>query len=472
MAEHFDIAVIGGGKAGKTLAVDMAQSGRKTVLIERSMIGGSCVNVACIPSKTMFRSAKLAESMRNAQAYGLESVDLKVDMANIKAHKQQVVDAMRSANLAKFQSSGVTFLMGEAQFLGPKELSIKTEKRIEKLTADKIFINTGTRPFIPSIPGLNDCQPLTSESIMELDRLPEHLIVYGAGYIGIEFAQMFRRFGSRVTVISRNTQILSNEDVDISNEVLEILKAEGVEFRLGAEIKAAKRTSPKQIEFELRGQGGGGKIQGTDVLIAVGRVPNTERLNLGVAGIQTNERGFIKVNEKLETSIRSIFALGDVNGGPQFTHVSYDDYRIVLANLRGGTRTTRDRVIPYTVYIDPELGRVGMTEKEALKEGFDILVAKVPVSAIAGAKTRGENKGVLKAIIDNRNSRILGVSILAPEGGELMTVAQMAMKAQMPYTALRDAIFAHPTLAEGFNQLFAPESIEEIEELEEAVARR
>lgn len=472
MAEHYDIAVIGGGKAGKTLAMDMAQSGRKTILIERSMIGGSCINVACIPSKTMFRSAKLAQLMREAESYGLNEVNVSVSMDKVRAHKRKVVEGMRNANLAKFQSSGLTLLMGEAQFIGQKEISVKTEKRIEKLTADKIFINTGSRPLMPNIPGLNECQPLTSESIMELDRLPEHLLVYGSGYIGIEFAQMFRRFGSKVTVISRSSQILNQEDVDISNEVLQILKDEGIEFRLGTEIKGAKRVSPTKIEFDTRGGGGNQKISGSDILIAVGRVPNTERLNLNAAGIQTNERGFIKVNEKLETSIRGIWALGDVNGGPQFTHVSLDDYRIMAANLRGGSRTTRDRLIPYTVFIDPELGRVGLTEKDALKAGYDILVAKLPFSAIAGAKTRGETKGMMKAIIDNRNSKILGVSVLGTEGGELMAVAQMAIKAGLPYTVLRDAIFAHPTMAEGFNQLFSPEAIEEIsEELEAAAAR-
>lgn len=472
MAEHYDIAVIGGGKAGKTLAMDMAQSGRKTILIERSMIGGSCINVACIPSKTMFRSAKLAQLMREAEAFGFSNVTFNPSMEKIRARKRSIVDAMRNANLAKFQESGLTLLMGEAQFVGQKELSVKTDKRIEKLSADKIFINTGTRPLMPNIPGLNECQPLSSESIMELDRLPEHLLVYGSGYIGIEFAQMFRRFGSRVTVISRSSQILNQEDADISNEILEILKAEGIEFRLSTEIKGAKRINPNKIEFDVRSQGGNQKISGTDILIAVGRVPNTERLNLNAAGIQTNERGFIKVNEKLETTIRGIWALGDVNGGPQFTHVSLDDYRIVSANLRGGSRTVRDRLIPYTVFIDPELGRVGLTERDALKAGHDILVAKLPFAAIAGARTRGEIKGMMKAIIDNRNSKILGVAVLGAEGGELMAVAQMAIKAGMPYTALRDAIWAHPTMAEGFNQLFAPEAIQDISEEAEAVAAR
>lgn len=473
MAEHFDIAVIGGGKAGKTLAMDMAQSGRKTVLIERSMIGGSCINVACIPSKTMFRSAKVAQTMRESSQYGLNAVESKPSMESIRARKRQIVETMRASNMQKFQESGLTLLMGEAQFVSQKELSIKSDKRIEKVTADKIFINTGTRPFLPNIPGLNECQPLTSESIMELETLPEHLIVYGSGYIGIEFAQMFRRFGSKVTVLSRGSQILSHEDADVANEAMEILKAEGVQFKFGAEIKAAKRVSPTQIDFDLRGAGGAQKVSGSHVLIAVGRVPNTERLNLGIAGIQTNEKGYVKVNEKLETTVRNIWALGDVNGGPQFTHVSLDDYRIVAANLRGGNRSVRDRLIPYTVFIDPELGRVGMTEKEALKEGHDILVARLPVSAIAGAKTRGETRGLMKAIIDNRNSKILGVAILAPEGGELMAIAQMAMKAGLPYTNLRDMIFSHPTLAEGYNQLFAPDSIEEInEELEAAVAGR
>lgn len=472
MAEHYDIAVIGGGKAGKTLAMDMAQSGRKTILIERSMIGGSCINVACIPSKTMFRSAKLAQLMRESESFGLNAVNVNPNMADIREHKRGIVEAMRNANMAKFQESGLTLMMGDAQFVGQKELSIKTEKRIEKITADKIFINTGSRPLIPNIPGLNECQPLTSESIMELESLPEHLLVYGSGYIGIEFAQMFRRFGSKVTVISRSSQILNQEDLDISNEILEILKAEGVEFRLSTEIKGAKRVAPNKVEFDLRGQGGNQKISGSHILIAVGRVPNTERLNLNIAGIQTNERGFVKVNEKLETTIRNIWALGDVNGGPQFTHVSLDDYRIVASNLRGGNRTVRDRLIPYTVFIDPELGRVGLTEKDALKAGHDILVAKLPFAAIAGARTRGETKGLMKAIIDNRNSKILGVSILGAEGGELMAVAQMAIKAGMPYTALRDAIFAHPTMAEGFNQLFSPEAIEEISEELETVAAR
>lgn len=389
--EHFEYAVIGGGKGGKTLAVDLARQGRRIVLVERGMIGGSCINVACIPTKTIVRSAKVAELARHAADYGVRVKFEGVDPTAVRRRKQGVVDGMVKLNQANFDRSGMTLLIGAARFTSPRTFEVRlNDGTIRQLAAEKIFINTGTKPALPALPGLAETKPLTSESIQELERLPEHLIVLGGGYIGLEFAQIFRRFGSRVTVLERGARFLPREDVDVAEQIRAIFVEDGIEVVLGAEVQKIEGDSGDQVTLTLRTPAGGRAVAGSDLLAAMGRSPVTADLNLAAAGVQVDARGFVAVNERLETTAPDIWALGDVNGGPQFTHVSLDDYRIVKSNLAGGQRTTRDRIIPYTLFIDPELGRAGLTEEEARRQGRNIKIARMPAAAVPRARTLGE----------------------------------------------------------------------------------
>jgi pyruvate/2-oxoglutarate dehydrogenase complex dihydrolipoamide dehydrogenase (E3) component len=454
-AEHFEFAVVGGGKAGKTLATKMAAAGRRVVMIEKGMIGGSCINVACIPTKTMVKSAKVAELAKRASAFGIRVSFEGADPAGIGNHRNAVVDEMISRNQNNFDRSGMTLLIGEARFTASRTLEVRLQSGdVREVTADKLFVNTGTRPALPALPGLAEARPLNSESIQQLDRLPDHLIILGGGYIGCEFGQMFRRFGSRVTILERSEAFLPREDPDVAEQVLSIFVEDGIEVRLGALVQSIEGMSGKSVRVRLQSSSGEQIVEGTDLLVALGRAPNTEDLNVAACGIELDGRGFIKVNERLETTASGVWALGDVNGGPQFTHASLDDYRIVAANLSGGDRSTAGRVVPYTLFIDPELGRIGITETEARRRGKPVRVARLPAAAIPRAVTAGETRGYLMAVIDAESDQILGASILAAEGGEVMAVIQVAMHAGLPYTALRDMILAHPTMAEGLNDLF------------------
>ncbi|MHC5746341.1 MAG: mercuric reductase [Nostoc sp.] len=457
--QHYDDIIIGGGKAGKTLAPALVADGRKTALVERSlnMIGGGCINIACIPTKTMVTSANVANTVRNSAAYGVKTNTPTVNLAEVIQRKRAVVQGMREMNLHNLETAlDKNLIIGEAKFVAPKTIEVTTtEGNNRLLTAERLFINTGTRPLIPSIPGLTEVEFLTSESIMELEYLPEHLIVLGSGYIGLEFAQMFRRFGSAVTVIGQSEQILSQQDPDIAIAVQTLLEKDGIEFLLKAKVLRVERTGNETI---LQIQVGDREItfQGSHLLVAVGRAPNTESLNLAAAGVATDTRGFIQVNDRLETNVPGICALGDINGGPQYTHISLDDYRIIKANLiDGGNRSRSDRLVPSCLFIDPELAHVGLTETEAQQQGYAIRVAKIDASAVPRARTLGQTDGLLKAIVDADTGRILGCSLLCHEAGEVISTVQMVMQAQMSYTVLRDGILTHPTMTEGLNILFS-----------------
>jgi probable pyridine nucleotide-disulfide oxidoreductase len=451
-AEHFEFAIVGGGKGGKTLAAKMASAGRRVVMVEKGMIGGSCINVACIPTKTMVRSAKVAELACRAAEFGIRVTFDGADPVGVRARKRDVVTRLVALNQANFDRSGMTLLLGTARFAGPQALHVRLNDGGEReLTADKVFINTGTAPAVPSLPGLAECRPLTSESVQELDRIPEHLIILGGGYIGLEFAQVFRRLGSRVTVVERGSQFLPREDADVAEQVLSVFREDGIDVATGAAVGRIDGESGRSVRVMI----GERALEGSHLLAAMGRTPNTAELNPSAAGVAVDARGYVKVNERLETTAQGVWALGDVNGGPQFTHASLDDWRIVTANLAGGNRTTTDRLIPYTLFIDPELGRVGLTEAEARKKGHKVRVARMPASAVPRAQTSGETRGYWKAVVDADTERVLGVSILAAEGGEVMAAVQVAMRAGLPYTALRDMVFAHPTMTEGLNDLFA-----------------
>ncbi len=457
--QHYDDIIIGGGKAGKTLAPALVADGRKTALVERSLntIGGGCINIACIPTKTMVASASVANTVRNSAAYGVKANTPIVNLAEVIQRKRSVVQSAREMNLHNLETAlDNNLIVGEARFVAPKTIAVTTtEGNNRLLTAERLFINTGTRPLIPSVPGLTEVEFLTSESIMELEYLPEHLIVLGSGYIGLEFAQMFRRFGCRVTVIGQSEQILSQQDPDIAIAVQTVLERDGIKFLLNAKVLKVDRTG-KAIKLQIQVANQEIELQGSHLLVAVGRAPTTDRLNLAAAGVTTDVRGFIVVNDRLETNVPGIWALGDINGGPQYTHVSLDDYRIIKANLiDGGNRNTSDRLIPSCLFIDPELAHVGLTETEARQQGYAIRVAKLDASAIPRAKTLGKTDGLLKVIVDTETGHILGSSLLCHEAGEVISTVQMVMQAQMPYTVLRDGVLTHPTMTEGLNLLFS-----------------
>ena len=458
-SEYYDDVIIGGGKAGKTLAPALVANGRKTALIERSlnMIGGGCINLACIPTKTMVASAEVANTVRHSAAYGINTTPPSVDLAAVIQRKQSVVEGMRTMNLKNLQTPlGHDLIIGTARFVSPKTIEVITaENTTRLLTAERLFINTGTRPLIPSIPGLKEDGFLTSESIMELEHLPEHLIVLGSGYIGLEFAQMFRRFGCRVTVIGQSEQILSQQDPDIAIAVQTILERDGIEFLLKANVSRVERSGDATV-LQIQAADRKVSLQGSHLLVAVGRAPTTDTLHLAAAGVAVDARGFIRVNDRLETNIPGIWALGDINGGPQYTHISLDDYRIVKANLLdNGNRSTRDRLVPSCLFIDPELAHVGLTETEARQQGYTIRVAKLDASAVPRAKTLSQTDGLMKAIVDTKTDRILGCSLLCHAAGEMISTVQMVMLARMPYTVLRDGVLTHPTMTEGLNMLFS-----------------
>lgn len=460
MVSKYDAIILGGGKAGKTLAMDLAKSGQHVAMVEDNQIGGTCINVACIPTKTLVKSAKIAHYCRTAQAYGLQANLEPVDFKALRARKQAVVKAMRDANLKQFLDSGMDLLLGRGRFVDYKTIEVTfgqphEGKKTEQITADRIFINTGALPFIPPISGLSQVHYHTNDTLMNIDYLPAHLIIIGGGYIGLEFAQIFRRFGSQVTVIEAAPVFLAREDRDVAEQVQTMLQHEGVQFLIDAKINQVIKEG-KQVVFDVYHAGQSVNVSGSDILVAVGRIPNTAGLDLDRTGVAVDERGFVKVNDYLETAVEGIWVLGDVKGGAQFTHLSWDDYRLVKYNLThpGNKRGAHGRLIPYSVFLDPELARLGMTETEARQSGRAIKVAKIQAAMIPRAKTQGETTGMLKAVIDADTDEILGVSILCAEAGEMLGVIQVAMEMKLPYHALRDMMFAHPTMVEGINIWF------------------
>jgi len=452
----YDAVVIGTGQAGKPLSIALANAGWKTAVIERQHVGGTCVNVGCTPTKTMVAGARVAYLARRAADYGVHTGAITVNLAEVRGRKQSVVDSFRNGGQRAIErTKNLDLLFGEASFTVPRSIAVKmNDGETRHLTADKIFINTGCRPAAPGVEGLDKIAVLDSSSIMELDELPERLLVLGGGYIGLEFGQMFRRFGSAVTIVQRASQLLGREDQDVADEVANIMREDGIEVLLNTEAVRAERSGDGRIRLTVKTPEGERTLVGSHLLAAAGRVPNTDALNLAAAGIETDRNGFITANERLETSAPGVYALGDVKGGPQFTHISYDDYRIIRTNLiESGEATTGGRFVPYTVFIDPQLGRVGLSEAEARAKSLNIKVAKMPMSYVARALEMSESRGFMKVVIDADSEQILGCAILGIEGGEIMAMIQIAMMGKLPYTTLKDAIFAHPTLAESLNNL-------------------
>jgi pyruvate/2-oxoglutarate dehydrogenase complex dihydrolipoamide dehydrogenase (E3) component len=456
--EKLDAIVIGSGQGGNPLCIALAQAGFRTALIERKFIGGTCVNFGCTPTKTMVASGRVAYLTRQGADYGIRTGDIRIDMSRVRQRKRDIVESFRTGNQARFKNvANCELIFGEASFTGAKSVRILLRDGGQReLTAEKIFIDAGTRPTVPALDGLKDVPFLDSTSIMELDSVPEHLIVLGGGYVGLEFGQMFRRFGSRVTIVQAAGQLLRGEDADVASAVADILKQDGIDVLLNAKATRATETGA-QIRVTVRtGEGDESRgLDGSHLLVATGRTPNADSLNLAAAGVAIDKHGFIPVNAKLETNVAGIYALGDINGGPAFTHISYDDFRILRTNLlEKGNASTEGRLVPYTLYIDPQLGRVGLTEAEARAQNKKVRVARMPMTSVARALETDETRGFMKAIVDAGSGQILGAAVLGIEGGEIMSMIELAMMGKLSYTVLHDAIFAHPTLAESLNNLF------------------
>lgn len=457
MAEPFDLIVIGAGQAGGPLAGAFARAGRRTALVEVAHVGGTCINEGCTPTKTMVASARVAHLARRAADYGVQTGPVSVDLGIVRRRKRDIVESWRSGSEGRLRADGVELMMGVAHFTGPKTIAVTLNAGgTRELEAATIVINAGARPVVPDLPGLADAPFLDSTSIMELDSVPEHILVLGGGYIGLEFGQMFRRFGSRVTIVQRGERLLAREDADIADAVAAIVREDGVEVLLNTAARRVERSADGRVRLTVTTPDGERTLDGSHLLVAAGRTPNSDRLNLAAAGVATDKRGNITVDEHLATNVPGIYALGDITGGPAFTHISYDDYRILKANLLdGGERTTRGRLVPYTVFIDPQLGRVGLSEEEARAEGREVRVLTLPMSHVARAIETDETRGLMKAVVDARTDQILGFTMLGIEGGEIMSAVQLAIQGRLTAATLRDSVFAHPTLAESLNNLFA-----------------
>jgi pyruvate/2-oxoglutarate dehydrogenase complex dihydrolipoamide dehydrogenase (E3) component len=456
--KEYDAIVIGAGQGGSPLSRALAQAGWKTALVEREHIGGTCINVGCTPTKTMVASARVAHLARRGSDYGVGTAPVSVDMTKVRERKRAIVDSFRGGSERRVQNAdNLDLFMGEGHFTGPEEVEVLlNDGGNVALKASKIFLNVGARPRTSTLPGVDQVPVLDSTSIMELDTIPEHLLVLGGGYIGLEFGQMFRRFGSQVTIVQRSGQLVGREDSDVAEEVVNILREDGVEVLLNTNALRIEQATGGEIHLAVRTPDEERTLTGSHVLVATGRVPNTDRLNLAAAGVDTDERGFVLVNGRLETNVPGIYALGDVKGGPAFTHISYDDFRVIRDNLLdGGDATITDRLVPYVVFIDPQLGRVGLSETQARAQGRNIRVAKMPMAWVARALEVDETRGFMKAVVDADTGQILGAAILGIEGGEVMSTLQMAMMGGVSYETIRDAVFSHPTLAESLNNLFS-----------------
>jgi pyruvate/2-oxoglutarate dehydrogenase complex dihydrolipoamide dehydrogenase (E3) component len=454
LPEHFDTLILGSGQGGKLLAWHLARSGQRVAVVERRWVGGSCPAVACLPSKNELWSARVAHTARHAAEFGTLTGPIRTDMAKVRQRKQAMIEGEIAFHLNAYKTSGAELIMGSGRFVAPRTIEVQLNDGGTRLLAGtQVVVNVGTHAAIPSIPGLETARALTHIEALELDYLPSHLIVLGGGYVGIEMAQAYRRFGSRVTIIEPGVHLMSREDADVAQEMLRILSDEGIEVILGAEPLKVDGLSGDEVAVTVRTKDGERRIEGSDLLVAVGRVPNTSGIGLDLAGIELDGRGFIRVNERLETTAAGVWSIGESGGSPQFTHVSVDDFRIVRDNMAGGNRRTDERLVPYVMFTDPPLARVGLSEGEAQRRGIAVRVATLPMNNVLRTEATGETQGFMKALVSAENDHILGFTMIGSEAGEVAATVQTAMLAELPYTKLRDAVIVHLTVAEGLGPL-------------------
>ena len=454
--EEYDLVVLGSGTGSKVAAWTTAQQGKRVALIERKYIGGSCHNIACLPSKNIIHSAKVASYVRRSREFGITIDEFRIDMSVVRDRKRRMVSHSVDVHVEIFKKSGVELILGSGRFIGPKTLEItQQDGTVRRVRGDKVIISTGTRATLESIPGLAEAQPLTHIEALELDVIPEHLIVIGGGYVGLELAQAMRRFGSKVSVIDRNDRLLHREDEDVSEGLRGLFEDEGIELVLNARLKNISGKSGQAVQVVIEQNGVENTLEGSHLLVAAGRTPNTANIGLELAGVELTDRGYVKVNERLETTAQGVWALGEVAGSPQFTHISFDDFRVFRDDLNGGNHVTTGRQVPFCVFTDPEFARVGLSETEAKRQGTPYRLFKIPMEEVLRARTLSETRGFLKALVEVDGDRILGFAGFAVDAGEIMSSVQIAMIAGLPYTVLREAILTHPTLIEGLNFLFA-----------------
>jgi pyruvate/2-oxoglutarate dehydrogenase complex dihydrolipoamide dehydrogenase (E3) component len=454
-AEKYDVLVLGSGTAGKLMAWSMAKEGRRTAVVERKYIGGSCPNVACLPSKNVIHSAKVASLVGRHREFGIETGPIAIDMAGVYERKREMVHGIVQVHLDEYDAAGDELILGDGTFVAPRTLHVALRGGGERtLTAERIFVNVGTHATIPDTPGLREAKPMTHIEALDLRQRLEHLIVLGGGYVGLELAQALRRLGSRVTLIARGSQLASNEDADVAEAILQLFRDEGIDVLLDTHVLRVNGLSGEQVSLDLQTGDGMQTVEGTDILAALGRTPNTGGIGLETAGIEVTTKGHIRVNHRLETTTQNVWAMGECAGSPYFTHVAEDDFSIVHENLNGGQRSARNRLVPYCVFIDPELARVGLNESQARQRGISYRVASVPVDTAWRPWTLSERRGFMKTLVEAHSDLILGFTALGPEAGEIMGTVQLAMLAGQPYTILRDAMFAHPTMTEGLKALF------------------
>ena len=455
--ERFEVLILGSGFGGKLLAWHLARSGRRTAVVERRWIGGSCPNIACLPSKNEIWSARVAHLAQHAAKFGtMITGPVTTDMAKVRQRKRDMVDREIALHLHNYQTTGTELIMGSGRFVAPKTLEVRlNDGGTRVLAGDQVFLNIGTHAAIPGVPGLEAARPLTHIEALELDYLPSHLIVLGGGYVGLELAQAYRRFGSRVTVIEHEPQLMNREDPDVADEVQRILSEEGIGFFIAAETLNVRGRSGEEVSVAVCTTSGEQQIKGSDILAAAGRIPNTAGIGLEEARVELDGHGYIRVNERLETTASGVWAIGECAGSPQFTHVSIDDFRIIWDNLAGGNRSTRGRLVPYCMFTEPPLARVGLSENEAQRQGLTVRVARLPMTGVRRTATTDETQGFMKVLVGGSDDRILGFTMIGAEAGEVMAAVQTAMLADLPYPRLRDAILAHPTMAEGLGDLFS-----------------
>jgi len=454
--EEYDVVVLGSGEAGKYIAWTLAKKGMRAVVIERKYVGGSCPNIACLPSKNIIHSAKVASYFWRSGEFGITKDNCQIHMSGVRDRKRKMVDGLVNMHFANFKASGAELLMGSGRFIGPKTIEVAlADGGTRVLRGEKVIISTGSRTAVEHIPGLPEASPLTHIEALDLDHIPEHLLIIGGGYIGLELAQAMRRFGSRVTIIDRNARLAHREDQDVTDMLHEICGEEKIEVVTSARITSVEGKSGEWVKLYVVRDGSELILEGTHLLVASGRTPNTEGIGLELAGVETTDRGYVKVNERLETTAPGVWAVADCAGSPHFTHIAFDDFRVVRDNLAGGNRVTTGRQVPFCMFTDPEFARIGLSETEAKERGIAYRLAKIPMVAILRTRTLSETRGFLKALIDTESDRILGFTALGVEAGEIIATVQVAMLAGLPYTVLRDAIFTHPTMLEGLIPLFA-----------------